>query len=143
MPLDRSTRNYALFLLALALSLIALALYEPPVVRELNKRLKQDPQVSAFPYEFRVLRLEGTVAIMSTPRSPAIPVERILGILFPEVAGQPGDSPTFQKAQQQLATVQTRARDLVLEDPRVKRIQWELDGNWLMQHGIHPPAGTL
>ena len=143
MPLDRGTRNYAIFLLALAAGLIALALYEPPVVRELNKKLEQDPLVSTFPYEFRVLRVENGAAVMSTPRSPAVPVERVLGILFPDIAGQPGDSPGFQEAQKKLATVQTRARDLVLHDPRVKRVRWELDRDWLMQHGLQPPAASL
>jgi len=141
MPLDRATRNYAIFLLALAAGLIALALYEPPVVRELNEKLEQDPLVSAFPYDFRVLRVEQGTAFMSTPRSPAVPVERVLGILFPDIAGQPGDSSAFQEAQKRLARAQTRALDLVLEDPRVKRVQWQLDRNWLMQHGIQLPAG--
>ena len=141
MPLDRATRNYAIFLLALAVGLIAIALYEPPVVRELNEKLEQDPLVSAFPYTFRVLRVEGDTAVMSTPRSPAVPVERVLGILFPDIAGQPSDSPTFQEAQKRLARTQTRARDLVLEDPRVKRVQWHLDRDWLLQHGIQLPAG--
>ena len=143
MPLDRGTRNYAIFLLALAAGLIALALYEPPLVHELNKKLEQAPQVSAFPYEFRVLRVENGTAVMSTPRSPAVPVERVLGILFPEVAGQAGDSPAFQKAQKHLAKTQTRARDLVLKDPKVKRVQWQLDRNWLMQHGIQLPAQAI
>ena len=142
MPLDRGTRNYALFLLALVAALIALALYEPPLVRDLNRKLAEDPLVSRFPYAFRVLQVENGTAVMSTPRSPAVPVERVLGILFPEVAGQPGDSPGFQKAQKRLARVQTRARDLVLKTPGVKRVQWRLDRDWLVQHGIQPPAGS-
>jgi len=78
---------------------------------------------------------------MSTPRSPAVPVERVLGLLFPEVAGQPGDSPAFQAAQQRLARIQTRARDLVLEAPDIDHVRWELDRDWLMRHGIQPPPG--
>lgn len=142
MPLDRGTKIYALVLLGLILGLVALALYEPPVVRELNDKLEQDSLVNSFPYAFRVVRVEGNTAVMSTPRSSAVPVERVLGILFPEVAGQPGDSPVFQAAQERLATTQKRAYKLVMDDPRIRRIQWELDRDWLMQHGITlPPAG--
>ncbi|HHH40364.1 MAG TPA: glutamate-ammonia-ligase adenylyltransferase [Sedimenticola sp.] len=141
MPLDRGTRIYAAFLLALILGLVLLALYEPPRVAELNDLLESDPQVSASPYPFRVLRVEGATAVMSTPRSPAVPVERVLGLLFPEVAGQPGDAPAFQAAQQRLARIQTRARDLVLEAPDIDHVRWELDRDWLMRHGIQPPPG--
>ncbi len=140
MPLDRATRNYALFLLALILGLVFLALYEPPRVAALNERLESDPEISAFPYPFRVVRVEGTTAVMHTPRSPAVPVARVLGILFPEVAGQPSDSPAFQAAQKRLARIQTRARDLVLEAPDIDRVRWELDRDWLLQHGLRPPG---
>lgn len=134
--LDRGTRIYALLLLALILLWVGWALYEDPQVAALNRRLEADPQVSAFPYRFRVLRLENGVATMSTPRSSALPVSRVLGILFPHVAGKAEDSDAFQAAQRQLARVQTRARDLVLEDPGVKSVRWELDRGWLGSYGI-------
>ncbi len=143
MALDRGTRIYAAVLLFLVVGLAVLALYEPPEVARLNARLSADPQVAAFPYPFRVLRLEeGDTAVMSTPRSTAVPVERILGILFPESAGRSGDAPEFQAAQRRLAEVQTRARDLVLADPAVKRVRWVLDRDWLMRHGIQSPPST-
>jgi hypothetical protein len=141
MPLDRGTKIYALTLLGLILGLVALILYEPPVVRELNEKLAQDSAVSRFPYKFRVLRMEGSTAVMSTPRSSAVPVEQVLGILFPEVAGQPGDSPAFQAAQARLAIAQKRAYKQVIEDPRVNQIRWELDKSWLMEHGVTLPPG--
>jgi len=138
MPLDRGTRNYALFLLALVVGLTALALYQPPVVRELNAKLESDPEVSAFPYPFRVLRVEGRTAIMSTPRSSAVPVARVLGLLFPEVAGLADDAPAFRAAQERLAQVQKRAARLVTDDPRIQGVRWQLDRDWLVQHGLPP-----
>ena len=134
--LDRGTRIYALVLLAGALLWVGWALYEDPQVAALNRRLDADPVVSAFPYRFRVLRLERGVATMSTPRSSAVPVARVLGILFPEVAGRAETSAAYLDAQQRLARVQTRARDLVLEAPGVERVAWALDRTWLERHGV-------
>jgi hypothetical protein len=74
--------------------------------------------------------------MMSTPRSTEVPVERVLGLLFPEVSRRPSDSPEFREAQQRLAGVQTRARDLVLEDAQIQRVSWVLDRDWLRDHGI-------
>lgn len=134
--LDKGTRNYALFLLALLVLWVAWALYEDPKVSELNQRLEADPLVSAFPYRFRVLRVENGIATMSTPRSSAVPVARVLGILFPNVAGKAETSEAYMRAQQRLAKVQTRARDRVLDDPEIKSVSWELDRAWLSRHGI-------
>jgi len=136
MALDRGTKIYAGVLLAVALGLVALALYEPPLVRDLNHRLETDPQLAGFPYPFRVLRVENGVATMTTPRNRAVPVARVLGKLFPEVAGADPASPRFQAFQEKLASAQKRAMAMVMKDPQVKRVQWELDRDWLMRHGI-------
>lgn len=139
--LDRGTRNYALFLLAVVVLWIGWALYEDPQMSALNQRLEDDPVVSVYPYRFRVLRVGNGVATMSTPRSSAVPVARILGILYPNVAGKPETSDAYMHAQQQLAKTQTRARDTVLDDPQIKSINWELDRTWLTQHGIQLTPG--
>jgi hypothetical protein len=138
MPLDRGTRIYAGFLLAVVVGLVALALYQPAKVRELNQRLANDPLVSGFPYPFHVLRVENGVAVMSTPRSSLVPVAEVLGRLFPEVANASPDSPQFQEHQSQLAKVQKHAKALVLQDPDIHDVRWELDRDWLLQHGIQP-----
>ena len=141
MTLDRGTRIYALFLLALILGLLFLALYQPPKVRELNRLLSSDPALSSFPYPFRVLHVEGSTAVMGTPRSPGMPVQQVLPLLFPETAGRSTDSPAFQEAQKRLAKMQARARRLVAQDPEIDKVRWELDRDWLAQHGLQPPPG--
>ena len=73
---------------------------------------------------------------MSTPRSTDVPVSRILGILFPEVKGLSTQSSIFQKTQKSLAKVQILARETVISDAEIKRVSWELDRSWLLQHGI-------
>ena len=140
MALDRGTRIYALFLLALVVGLVALALYQPPLVRDLNRKLAADPQLADFPYHFRVLAVEDHTAVMSTPRSPAMPVARILPLLFPDVAGQDPQSPAFQAAQKRLARAQAHARKLVQSAPHITTVRWQLDRDWLIQHGLEPPA---
>ncbi len=139
--MDRGTRNYAIFLALLVSGLLFVALYEDPKVSSLNDLLEQDPQVASFPYSFRVLRVANGVATMSTPRSSRVPVARVLGILFPSVAGKSEASAAYQKAQKRLATVQTRARDMVLQDPEIHRVSWELDRDWLARHGVQIAPG--
>jgi len=101
--MDRGTRNYLLFIGILVAGLLVLFLYEDPRVGELNDRLEQDPEVADFPYPFRVLEVDHGVATLSSPRSTEVPVEQVLGLLFPIVAGRSADSPEFQQAQRSLA----------------------------------------
>jgi hypothetical protein len=110
--------------------------YESPEVARLNSVLEADPQVSAFPYQFHVVRLEGDTAVMSTPRNASMPVYRVLGVLFPSLSGKHPDDPDFQKTQQRLAQTQKRARKLVIDQPNVKAVRWELDREWLFEHGL-------
>ncbi|WP_456377350.1 glutamate-ammonia-ligase adenylyltransferase [Thiolapillus sp.] len=137
--LDKGTKIYAAVLLTVVLGLVFLALYESPQVSRLNNKLEADEQVGNFPYAFRVLRISNGVAVMSTPRSSAVPVTQVLNKIFPGIGNSTPDSPLFQEMQKKLATVQARASKLVAEDPEIKRVQWELDRDWLMQHGIHLP----
>ncbi|EGV51736.1 hypothetical protein [Candidatus Endoriftia persephone] len=134
--MDRGTRNYVVFLVLLVLGLALLFGYESPKVSELNQRLAADPELNSFSYRFRVVRLDGRKAVMSTPRSTEVPVERILHLLFDDLTSRQTSGPRFQQAQRELARIQTKARDMVLADPAVERVSWELDRDWLMQHGV-------
>lgn len=137
--LDRGTRIYAMILLAAVATLVFLALYESPVVSQLNDKLAAEPRIAEFPYRFRVLRVNNGVAVMNTPRSSAVPVAQVLDKIFPGLGNSAPSSPLFQELQSQLASVQTQARDLVLESPKVKRVQWEVDRDWLTAHGVPLP----
>lgn len=137
--LDKGTRIYAAILGAIVLGLIFLALYEPPIVSDLNDRLEADEHVGNFPYAFRVMRVDNGVAVMSTPRSSAVPVAQVLDKIFPGLGNSDPASPLFQELQAQLATTQKRARTIVLENPEIRRVRWQLDRDWLTQHGIPLP----
>ncbi len=134
--MDRGTKIYAVILATITLALAIVFLYESPEVSELNDRLESIAIIDEFPYRFKVLRINNGTAVMSSPRSTEVPVSKILGILFPHVKGKSTQSPEFQKAQKELARVQILASETVMADDEVKRVRWELDRSWLLQHGI-------
>ncbi len=118
------------------LGLLFWALYEAPEVRHLNDLLQADREVESFPYQFRVVAVKNGIATMHTPRSAAVPVVRIMGILYPHLAGRSADSPDFQKAQLELARIQKKAKQIVISDPGIKAVHWSLDRDWLAGHGV-------
>jgi gamma-glutamyltranspeptidase len=139
--MDRFTRNYIVVLAVIGLAALVWALYEDPKVAELNDLLEADTALAAYAYQFRVLRLENGIATMSTPRSSAFPVYRALGILHPPLAGRSQDDPDLMKAQAELARLQKRARAMVVASPGVNNVRWELDDDWLAQHGVQTGVG--
>ena len=134
--MDRGTRIYAVLLLAIVLVLVMVSVYQPAEVRALNQLLENDAEVSAYPYPFRVLRVEQGMAVMGTPRSASMPVARMIAAVAPEAAGLLETDPVYLRAQQRLADTQARARSLVLGDAAIERVRWELDEAWLRGHGV-------
>lgn len=139
--MDKFTRNYSIILGVIALFVLVWVLYEDPQVSDLNDLLEQDSAVAGYPYRFKVLRLQNGIAIVSTPRSSDFPVHRALGILFPNLANRAQDNPDVMQAQQTLAEIQKQVKAIVMKSDKVKGIRWELDKNWLSQHGINLSAG--
>ncbi|MBN8462729.1 MAG: hypothetical protein J0M01_07925 [Dechloromonas sp.] len=109
-----------------------------PVTRELNELLvaKASPQLQAYPYQFRVLRVEGETAVMSTPRNFDSPAFRFLGVIYPDINVKDHNNPAFIKVEQLLGKVQDEAKDIVLARPGIREVRWELDRDWLRRHGI-------
>lgn len=92
-----------------------------------------------YPYRFRVLRVSGDTAVVSTPRNVSVPAFRFLGVIHPEVDTRNANDPAFVAAEKELAKVQTEVMTLVSGQPGIKRVQWELDKSWLASHGIDVP----
>ncbi len=136
--MDKFTRNYSIFLAVIALVSLVWALYEDPQVSEINDLLEQDKVVSSYPYKFHLLRLKNGVAVITTPRNSEFPVFKALGILYPHLANREQDNPDLMEAQQQMAEVQKRVKRIVMETGKVKQVRWELDREWLANHGIMP-----
>ena len=136
--MDRFTRNYVRALGVTVLIVAAWLLYEDPEVSRLNERFENDAELAAYPYRFRVLRIDNGVATVTTPRSPRFPAFRALEMLFPELTGKDVYSTEMIEAQKELARVQYFVRDIVLESEDVDSVRWELDEPWLRSQGIEP-----
>lgn len=135
--LDTFTRRY---LMILGTAIVAGALWwlvnADSRVAELNALLAADPEIAQYPYPFRVLSLEDGVADMSSPRSARLSAVQGLRAMFPELRRSSAVSPEMMAAQETLAAVQSRAADLVAEQPDVTRVRWVLDESWLAGQGI-------
>lgn len=93
-----------------------------------------------YPYQFRVLRVDGKTAHLSTPRNYEVPAFRALAALYPELNVKDANNPAFIAAEQTLGAVQAEARQIVLAQPGIAEVRWQLDKEWLAAHYIEPPA---
>ena len=108
-----------------------------PRIDALNQALEMgNPAIRSYPYTFRVLRLEGEAAVMGTPRSPDVPVYRMISAIYPNLAGRAANDPDFVAAEKELAQIQSESRQIILDQPGVASVKWELDRNWLIAHNI-------
>jgi hypothetical protein len=60
----------------------------------------------------------------------------MIGAIYPKLGDRPVDDPEYLRAQQSVADHQARVNRLVLDDPEVSSIRWQLDETWLDRHGI-------
>ncbi|EGV31626.1 hypothetical protein ThidrDRAFT_1827 [Thiorhodococcus drewsii AZ1] len=142
--MDRFTRNYsiALGLLIMVALVFWIKSSWQPHTWDLDKILTSDATLASYPYQFRVRSLENGVATISTPRSYDIPAMRFLEIIHPNLAGLAQDDPKMVAAQQDLINHQKRAMGLMLAQPQVKSVDWQLDTQWLADHGVQVPSRT-
>jgi len=135
--IDRGTKIYIAVLGAIALAILfAWLLSLDPRVWEINDQLEQNPDISTYPFPFRVLEIRNGVAVVASPRSPQVSVIRFLGVIDPGLCNADPDSPAAVTAQKKLASVQGRVRKLVEAEPDIQRVSWRLDADWLAGHGV-------
>ena len=135
----RNTPIFKILSVILAVGLIYwFGLRTDPKVDALNETLDKlgSPAFHHYPYEFKVLRLDGEVAVLTTPRSMEVPVYRMIGAINPNLSGRAPGDPDFIAAEKELAQMQSEARQIVLAQPGVTGVKWELDQNWLIAHNI-------
>lgn len=133
--------HWALLVIAL-LVLLDWAIRRPdPQSRDLNAIIKAQasPQLKAYPYQFHVLRVEGETAVMATPRNFQSPAFRFLAVLYPEINVKDHNNPSFIAVEKLLGQVQDEAKNIVLAQPGIKQVKWELDREWLTRHHIEVP----
>lgn len=97
-------------------------------------------KLKSYPYPFRVMKVNGETAMLSTPRNVDVPAYRMLGVLYPEINTKNPNDPAFIAAEQLLGEVQSEARAIVLAQPGIKEVRWELDRDWLAAHYIELPG---
>ncbi|MDR0777047.1 MAG: hypothetical protein LBE81_10490 [Azonexus sp.] len=139
MPI-RQIKSWQWILLAIAL-LVALdwAIRRPDArSRELNDIIatQASEQLRGYPYQFQVLRVEGDTAVMSTPRNFDAPAFRMLGVLYPNINVKDPNNPEFIAVERLLGQMQDEAKNIVLTQPGIKSVRWELDRDWLRRQGI-------
>jgi len=136
--MDRFTRIYSIAIGVVVIGALAvwIASAWKPQVWELDQVLEADPLVSSYPYRFRVVSFENGVATISTPRSFDVPAYRFLAIIHPNLTNKADNDPQVIAAQQDLIDHQKRAQGLILAQPRVDSVEWQLDTQWLAARGI-------
>jgi len=109
--------------------------------RELNDAIATEASdaLKQYPYSFHVLRVEGKKAVMATPRSSQVSVGKAISIIYPDINVLNTDDPAFIQAQKELAGLQFEAKDIVLRQPGIETVVWEIDRRWLGSHGVDVP----
>ena len=106
-------------------------------VIQLNEAIRADQELRNYPYPFRVLRVDGGTAVMSTLRSPQMTTRQALQHLFPSLNAAGENGPEWQRAEREFARLQARASEIVLASPQIHRVRWELDENWYYLSGLN------
>lgn len=110
--------------------------------RELTRVIEAQgsAKLKNYPYQFHVMKVDGTTAYISTPRNFAVPAFKVLAVLYPEIDTMNANDPAFIAAQTLLGEVQAEARTIVVSQPGITETRWELDRDWLAAHYIEVPA---
>ncbi len=106
-------------------------------VSELNDLLRADTQLAHYPYQFKVISMDDSVAIVSSPRSAQVPAAQFLRIIHPELSNKSVTDDAMMAAQDTLAGIQSHAATLIKRQGDVDSIRWELDKTWYAYHGVY------
>jgi hypothetical protein len=137
MSLDRGTKIYAGILGSfVVIGIIAWLMTLDFRLDEIDAMLQENKEISSYPYPFRTLQIIGTTAIMSTPRSNAVPAVKFLGIINPGLSNKSEQDPQVISAQKELGAIQSKVRKLVLSRDDIEKVSWRLDKEWYAQKGV-------
>lgn len=131
------------YLVALALLVVGGVAYffsqQDERVVAINDKLATAAELADYPYRFRVLTLEEGVATVTSPRSAEMGPMHFLRALDASLNDKDVLHPDMMAAQQQLTDRQVAAEALVLAEPDVQRVRWQLDRAWYRDNGIFLP----
>ena len=108
-------------------------------VEEINAALAASPALAEYPYRFRVLALDGGVAVVTSPRTAEMGPMHFLRILDPALNDKDVVHPDMMAAQDLLAERQIEAERIITSEPDVDRIRWQLDERWYAEQGVFLP----
>ena len=110
--------------------------------RDLTQAIELQASVKLrnYPYKFWVMKVDNGVVSLSTPRNFDVPAYKALAVLYPNINTKDPNNPEFIAIEQLLGDVQAEARSIVLTQPGVKDVRWELDRDWLVGHQIELPT---
>lgn len=136
--MDTFTKRYAVALLVLA-SLVGIWWISSldGRVNALNTILRSDPQLAGYPYQFEVISFQDGVAEISSPRSAQVSAMQFLRIVYPELNTASAVDESMMAAQDVLASMQSRAGELVSGEDYVQSIRWSIDKKWYAYHGVY------
>ncbi len=119
----------ALFVLALLVALDWAIRRPDGRTQGLNEAIKAaaSRELKNYPYTFHVMLVEGNTAIMGTPRNFDMPAFRFLGAMYPDVNVKDHDNLPFIALEKTLGQVQDEAKAIVLAQPGITGVKWELD----------------
>ncbi|MES9926161.1 MAG: hypothetical protein ABW152_18955 [Candidatus Thiodiazotropha endolucinida] len=137
MSLDRGTKIYAAVLASICFGILLAWLMTLDFrLGEIDDMLEQDPLISSYPYPFRAMRISGTTAIISSPRSSTMPAVKFIGLIKPSLKNLSDQDPKLIREQKALAAVQSKVRKLVLNREDIDRVEWRIDKEWFAEKGI-------
>ena len=102
----------------------------------LNERLAADAQLAAYPYTFEVQELDGSIAVVSSPHAAGLSVIHFLRTAFPEMRAATFSDPGVEAGQIQLMNMHSRVERLLVDDPNVSGVRWEVDEGWYRRRGV-------
>lgn len=125
-----SDRKQFLLVMLVAALFVAWLLMRGAGVIDLNNTLRADPRLENYVYPFRVLRIEGDTAVMTTLRSTNTSTRQALEALFPTLQSVNDTHRDWQRAEREYAQLQARASEIILGHEDITRVRWELDEHW-------------
>jgi hypothetical protein len=145
--MDRFTRNAVIGTgLVLALLILSLVPWDRmslrPRIWQLNDILSQDPILAAYPYEIRALLFLNGVVTLTRPYDDQVPVNAFLGAIDPALAGKAADDPALVAAKDRLRQHEMHAIMLMVAEPDVDSVVWQLDRARLFDLGIALPSAA-
>jgi hypothetical protein len=138
--MDRLTRNSIIIsaiLLVLLIVSLAFNRYEMrPRVWQLNELLDEDPVLSEYPYDFRVLLFLNGIVTLTSPHASEVPIQPFLIKIDPSLEGKPVGDPAMVAAERRFREMEMRAIQLMVAQPDVDSVLWSLDRAWYHEQAV-------